>query len=97
MLRKRAIQIGLKGKLSELYVDRAISITDVTKLSQKVNEAHTAKTGNNTMLFSEEIPVERPYKPLCSDEVLERLGMLPGDTATAIARLGLGKALTGPS
>merc|ERR1712003_153109 len=43
MLRRRAIQIGLKGKLSEYYVQNVISIQDVTQLCHQVCVAHRDK------------------------------------------------------
>ena len=42
MLRRRAIQIGMKGDLSELYVASAVSIEDVTALAHRVGAAHAA-------------------------------------------------------
>merc|ERR1712061_127555 len=44
LLSKRAIQIGLKGKLSELYVKSILSIQDVTELSHNIGLAHKSKS-----------------------------------------------------
>jgi len=92
MLRKRAIQIGLKGHLNQLYVSRIISVEDVTDLAHKVEEAHLSKDCEKMMenLICE-LPSERSYAPACSDEVLENLGLKEGDVSKAIARLGFGK------
>eukprot|EP00931_Biecheleriopsis_adriatica_P060510 TRINITY_DN36355_c0_g1_i1.p1 TRINITY_DN36355_c0_g1~~TRINITY_DN36355_c0_g1_i1.p1 ORF type:complete len:303 (+),score=60.26 TRINITY_DN36355_c0_g1_i1:13-921(+) len=92
LLRRRAIQIGLAGKLSELYVQSIISIQDVTDLAHKVCEAHRSKKKDAMQTLLEELPDERPYMPSCSDHRLQELGMLPGEAASAIARIGRGKA-----
>ena len=79
MLRRRAIQIGLKGSLSEFYVKSVIAIEDVTELAHRVQAAHTA--ADSKMAMSQllpELPVERPYMPCCPAPVLTRLRMLPG-------------------
>ena len=89
---KRAIQIGLKGKLSEFYVSNILSIEDVTQLAHKVGEAHASKNKEAIEVLVPELPIEREYLPRCSQEVLESLGMVPGKTADNLARLGKGKA-----
>jgi len=95
-LRGRAIQIGLKGWMSELYVRSVVSIEDVTALAQMVAQAHTAKKkGATAAMMAEllpELPVERPYMPRCPERRLAELALLPGPQATAVARLGRGKA-----
>lgn len=96
MQRRRAIQIGLKGKLSEQYVASTISIQDVTELSHKVGAAHAIK--DNTAqkeamtALAPELPKERPYLPACSESALVELGMMPGERAAQMASLGRGKA-----
>lgn len=90
-LRKRAIQIGLKGPLSVLYVDMAISIQDVTDLGKRVGEAHAAKTKVKMDELLHDLPIELPYTPRCPDSALRSLGMLPGETATWVAKIGFGK------
>lgn len=90
--RQRAIQIGLKGRLSDLYVTSVISIQDVTELCHKVCDAHRAKKGDSMAELVPELPIERPYLPHCRDACLSQLGMLPGPVASAIAQLGRGKA-----
>ena len=80
MLRERAIQIGLSRDLSERYVAGALSITDVSALAQQVGVAHGAKDERQVKVAIEQLlpqlPQERPYMPLCADEVLMRLGMM---------------------
>jgi len=79
MLRYRAIQIGLKGSLSELYVRSVLSIQNVTELARKVHAAHVAKDSKQAMaLLLPELPLERPYLPQCPEDVLIRLRMMPG-------------------
>lgn len=80
MLRRRAIQIGLAGTLSELYVRSAISIEDVTELAHLVGRIHqSGGKGNKVEAAMEELvpllPVERPYLPRLPLEVLARLKM----------------------
>lgn len=92
MLRRRAIQIGLKGRLSEQYVNSTISIQDVTELSHRICEAHRSKKKDAMVELEPQLPNESPYLPLCSDHCLVELGMLPGEVASAMARIGRGKA-----
>lgn len=106
MLNKRAIQIGIKGKISELYVKSILSIEDVTDLAHAVGIAHNVfskidnniiknKKKNNNVNFSEELlcklPSEKIYIPIVEKKVLEDLGLSEGKTADEIARLGKGK------
>eukprot|EP00928_Gymnodinium_smaydae_P026393 TRINITY_DN20745_c0_g1_i2.p1 TRINITY_DN20745_c0_g1~~TRINITY_DN20745_c0_g1_i2.p1 ORF type:complete len:275 (+),score=33.07 TRINITY_DN20745_c0_g1_i2:142-966(+) len=93
MLRRRAIQIGLKGPLSELYTRSILSVLDVTDLAHAICTAHRSKKPRDAMqpLLSQ-LPLERPYMPCCSEQRLTQLGLLPGEAATAIARIGRGKA-----
>ncbi|CAJ1389160.1 unnamed protein product [Effrenium voratum] len=96
MLRRRAIQIGMSGKLSEFYVSSTLSIQDVTRLAHRIKLAHRSKKSGaaiDEMLRNLEFPLERPYMPMCTERILCNLGMLPGGTATAIARIGRGKAM----
>jgi hypothetical protein len=98
MLRERAIQIGLKGHLSEQYVDSVLSIQDVTDLAKKVQRAHTldAKRKPNKKDappaaiddLQNELPNERAYLPSCSKEDLTSLGMAPGETAAWVSTIG---------
>jgi hypothetical protein len=104
MLRKRAIQIGIKGRLSEFYVGSVISIQDVTELARKVGVAHTMPSlkkrchhdkqisGHSMEELLPRLPVESEYIPCCSTDTLRRLGMLPGEIAEAIGSIGFGKA-----
>ena len=78
MLRARAIQIGLKGKLSKLYVSKIVSIEDVTLLAIKVGLAHKDKQVSERMEeILCELPNERPYSPACTEEVLINLKLEP--------------------
>ena len=92
MLRRRAIQIGLKGSLSELYVRSAIAIEDVTELAHRVKAAHVVADSKLAMSqLLPELPVERPYMPSCPEPVLVRLRMMPGGGALHVKRRGNGK------
>jgi len=92
MLRRRAIQIGLKGKAYEVYLNSLICISDVTELGHRICTAHRAKKKSAMDDLLPELPTERPYMPRCSEHVLVSLGMLPGSTATAMSLIGRGKA-----
>jgi len=98
MQRERAIQIGIKADMSELYVKSIISIQDVTYLARKVGDAHAAdlKSKSDTAITAllSELPHERPYMPLCKTGQLEALGMLAGERAEMLARLGRGGSHT---
>ena len=37
-----------------------------------------------------QLPNEQVYMPQCSNEVLQNLGLIPGETAFAIAKIGKG-------
>jgi len=91
LLRRRAIQIGLKGKLSEQYVRSILSVADVTPLAQKVGAAHALKNQDMSEV-KPLLPCERPYLPQCSQRQLTELGMLPGNAAKNLGQLGRGKA-----
>jgi hypothetical protein len=92
MIRRRAIQIGLKGKVLEEYLRSLTSIQDVTELGHKVCAAHRSKKKDAMVELYPELPHERPYMPHCDDRCLVGLGMLAGETASAMARIGKGKA-----
>ena len=102
MLRKRAIQIGIKGPLSEYYLRSILSIEDVTELAQDVGRAHLLlgskkdpfKPGEGPMqLLAPRLPDERSYLPCCPPATLQQLGMLSGETAEMVYGLGKGKAI----
>ena len=84
----RAIQIGLKGHLSELYVNNILSIEDVSAISGKIGKAHEQMAmasseslqANPMEQLSDQLPVERPYVPACSKEVMHQLGISTGET-----------------
>lgn len=88
LLRDRAIQIGLKGANSELYVQSVVSIQDVTNLGHRLKEAHAAKSKDAMALIRADLPRERPYLPCCEEAVLKRLQMLPGVRAPKPVRKG---------
>mmetsp|Transcript_22240 Transcript_22240/g.44135 ORF Transcript_22240/g.44135 Transcript_22240/m.44135 type:complete len:266 (-) Transcript_22240:101-898(-) len=81
LLRLRAIQIGVKGKLSEQYVNSVVQIQDVTALATLVGSAHQVKSKADRKAAIEHIlpqlPEERPYLPPCTHEVLRVLRMMP--------------------
>merc|ERR1719226_269878 len=63
---ERAIQIGLKGALKDIYVEKAISITDVTALAHRVRDAHmlekeACEDAIARMLAEGDLPRERFY------------------------------------
>ena len=76
---QRAIQIGLKGHLSELYVSSILSIEDVTPLAHRIKEAHSQKNETdvrrNIAELSSELPEEREYTPTCIKSKLADLQM----------------------
>lgn len=88
LLRDRAIQIGLKGSISELYVRSVVSIQDVTRLGQRLKEAHAAKSKDAMQEIRSDLPTERPYLPCCKEDVLKRLQMLPGTRVPKPVRKG---------
>jgi len=93
--RERAIQIGIKAELSELYVKSAILIEDVTDLAHAVRDAHVAdiKSKSNAAITGllPKLPKERPYMPQCAEAQLVALGMLPGERSGSLSRIGRGK------
>lgn len=101
MMRRRAIQIGLPGRLSEYYAKNILSIEDVTQLARRVAIAHRlkgpVKKRQEVMeCLRDELPIERPYMPLLSEPVLCSLALLPGDAADIVAHIGRGKATGAP-
>jgi hypothetical protein len=94
MQRRRAIQIGLKAELSQLYVNSVVAIEDVTTLAHTVGDAHKSRSKEAMDALVPRLPVERPYMPPCSNDVLSNLAMMPGETAEWVAKIGLGEAFT---
>ena len=96
MLRRRAIQIGLAGALSQEYVASIVKIEDVTALGHALRDAHRAKAKKDRDALMAaavpQLPRERPYMPRCAPTVLAALGMAPGPVAATLALLGKGKA-----
>lgn len=105
MLNKRAIQIGIKGHLSEIYVKSVLSIEDVTNLAHSVGIAHGVLINEKNIIvknkkrtvktcftneLTQKLPNEQVYMPKCSNLKLEELGLLPGKTADYVAKLGKG-------
>lgn len=88
LLKRRAIQIGLKGSLSVEYVESVIAIVDVTELSRRIGKAHAKKkpaaVAEAMAALLNELPHERPYMPRCSDADLAALRMRPTKTNSAI-------------
>lgn len=106
ILGKRAIQIGIKGHISELYVKSIMSIEDVTDLAHQVGIAHgvltddSGKIVKNKKIIKEvkfnncllnRLPKETIYLPHCNKETLEKLGMMEGKTAEYVGGIGKGK------
>ena len=95
MLNTRAIQIGIAGKVRDLYVENIISIEEVTDVAKMIGEAHSLKKDElvscemkNKFLVNR-LPVETPYFPILNEVAdLERLALLPGDHAYVVAKLG---------
>ena len=57
-LKRRDIQIGLKDRLSEMYVASVNSIENVTQLAGKLKEAHTGKSESEVSLKEPRIPIK---------------------------------------
>ena len=108
ILNKRAIQIGIKGHISEFYVKSILPINDVTNLSHLVGIALNVLVVNKTLviknkkrakntIFTEELikqlPNEQIYMPKCSDLTLKELGLSPGKIADQVAKIGKGRFL----
>ena len=79
MMRQRAIQIGLKGHLSEKYAASILSVEDVTPLAKRIKEAHFQKSEAQVKVEMEKImsllPAEREYLPACDKSKLVELCM----------------------
>jgi hypothetical protein len=100
LLRSRAIQIGLSHEFSKKYVENIMSIEDVTTLAHAVGHAHKTKPPNKSITKSTVVkqqmdllvlPIEKPYMPHCSLNVLENLAMCPGEKSKKEALKGYGK------
>ena len=82
-LHERAIQIGIAGRLSELFVQEILSIQNVTSLANQIGLAHSEEKDGAVREAMEKLqaenvfPRERPYIPHCEPEVLRRLAMAP--------------------
>merc|ERR1712037_318025 len=76
-LNRRDIQIGLKERLSEMYVASVLSIEDVTQLAGKLKETHSGRSESEVRRKVEELqpelPLERVYLPACTKEKLVEL------------------------
>jgi len=60
--KRRDIQIGVKGKLNEMYVASVISIQDVTDLAHKLQEAHSQRSEKEVGFvahFNENLPLSK--------------------------------------
>ena len=100
-LNRRDIQIGLKDRLSEMYVASVISIKDVTPLAGKLKEAHSGRSESevsflgfslNPRIFGDKAPchtqVRRKVEELQSELPLERVYM-PACTKEKLVELRL--------
>merc|ERR1719461_2816665 len=95
MLRRRAIQIGVKGPVAQYFRHCILSIEDVTTLAHRVGKAHRQKQNKCAKQMQDllpELPNERPYMPYLCEDMLRNLGLIAGDTATRVSNLGRGKA-----
>mmetsp|Transcript_28345 Transcript_28345/g.83405 ORF Transcript_28345/g.83405 Transcript_28345/m.83405 type:complete len:293 (-) Transcript_28345:217-1095(-) len=96
MLRRRAIQIGLAGNLSEHYANQILSIEDVSDLAREVGSAHGLKKDEDVASAMDDLrsrlPDERQYLPDLPKSKLIELAMLPGPAAERVAQLGRGRA-----
>uniref|UniRef100_A0A7M5UMH2 Uncharacterized protein n=2 Tax=Clytia hemisphaerica TaxID=252671 RepID=A0A7M5UMH2_9CNID len=95
MLNTRAIQIGLFGGLSQYYCENIISIEDVSELAADVGIAHSQKSDQKVTekmdQLKERLSIERPYWPALNTEtVLKSLGLIPGEHAELLSRIGKG-------
>jgi len=83
-LTQRAIQIGVAGRLSELYVASILSIEDVTPLARRVEAAHGFATEGQVKeamaALEPLLPQERPYLPACSRGKLVELQLARQDS-----------------
>lgn len=59
MLRRRSIQIGIKGHLSELYVSSALSIQDVTPLAHLVGISHNVLISKDKIIMKKKNKKEK--------------------------------------
>jgi hypothetical protein len=85
-LTQRAIQIGLKGALSHLYVSSILSIEDMTPLARMVETAHVGKEAAvraEVARLEHLLPREREYIPTCPADTLSRLRIAGPDDNTA--------------
>ncbi len=85
--RARAIQIGMKGELSNFYRENILEIHDVTSLAHKVKAMHelllSGEANEYDAVLFQAMPKERVFTPLCSLGTAERLGFKRGQTANA--------------
>ena len=65
--RRRAIQIGLKGKLSQKYVNSIVAIQDVTDLAHRVAIHH--QNGSSAEAMRREMP-DLPTEQIYNHELL---------------------------
>lgn len=71
-LTERAIQIGLKEKLNQMYTSGILEIKNVTELAHAVAKAHKSTNCTNELKLLD-LPEEVQYIPWCSNEILTRL------------------------
>ena len=78
MLGRRAVQIGIKGRLSELHVRSVLSIQDVTPLAHLVGIAHNVLVNNDGNIVKNK---NKKHKGNNIINSLEFLDQLPKETA----------------
>ena len=97
-LNRRDIQIGLKDRLSEMYVASVLSIEDVTQLAGKLKEAHSGKSESEVSFQTSNVykqpnsvfptQVRRKVEELQAELPLERV-YLPACTKEKLVELRL--------
>ena len=97
-LNRRDIQIGLKDRLSEMYVASVLSIEDVTQLAGKLKEAHNGKSESEVSFQTSNVykqpnsvfptQVRRKVEELQAELPLERV-YLPACTKEKLVELRL--------
>ena len=95
LVRTRAVQIGLAGKVLQNFAENIIRIDDVTDLAKRVHKAHGYKNDKEVSAEMQKLksilPIERSYFPVHnSAETLQYLAILPGENAEMVSRLGRG-------
>ena len=93
LLNKRAIQIGMKGPLSELYVKSVLSIQDVTSLALMVGIAHNVLVDKDGMIMKNTNKKNKKSDLINNEEFLQSLPnertYLPKCSQSTLEELGM--------